>query len=47
MKIGIIADDLTGAADAVAPFAKRGYRAEVRFFQRGMKPFPARQTRFP
>jgi len=37
MKIGIIADDLTGAADAVAPFAKRGYRAEVRFFQRGMK----------
>ena len=37
MKIGIIADDLTGAADSVAPFAKRGYRAEVRFFQRGMK----------
>ena len=36
MVIGIIADDLTGAADSIAPFAHRGYRSEVRFFQRGM-----------
>lgn len=31
MEIGIIADDLTGAADAVAAFAQRGYRANVGF----------------
>ena len=37
MQIGIIADDLTGAADSVAPFAKRGYAAEVQFFQRRME----------
>ncbi|HLK55700.1 MAG TPA: four-carbon acid sugar kinase family protein [Chthonomonadaceae bacterium] len=30
MWIGIVADDLTGAADAVAPFAMRGLSAEVR-----------------
>ncbi len=36
MKIGVIADDLTGAADSVAPFAGRGLAAEVRFFRRGM-----------
>lgn len=29
MKIAIIADDLTGAADAVAPFARRGFASEV------------------
>src|SRR5579859_1824006 len=27
--IGIVADDLTGAADAVAPFARRGLQAGV------------------
>ena len=36
MNIGIVADDLTGAADSMAPFAERGYASEVRFFQRGM-----------
>ncbi len=29
MKIAIIADDLTGAADVVAPFARRGFASEV------------------
>ncbi len=29
MFIGIVADDLTGAADSVAPFAQRGYTAGV------------------
>ena len=29
MFIGIVADDLTGAADSVAPFAQRGYAAGV------------------
>lgn len=31
MLIGIVADDLTGAADSVAPFAKQGYLAGVEF----------------
>ena len=31
MEIAIIADDLTGAADAIAPFAQRGYDARVGF----------------
>ncbi len=31
MQIGIVADDLTGAADALAPFARRGFRAGVGF----------------
>ena len=31
MEIGIVADDLTGAADALAPFACRGYHAGVGF----------------
>ena len=30
MEIGIIADDLTGAADSLAPFAQRGYHFERR-----------------
>ena len=34
MEIGIIADDLTGAADATAAFAQRGYRANVGFRDR-------------
>jgi uncharacterized protein YgbK (DUF1537 family) len=29
MRIGIVADDLTGAADSVAPFAERAYRSLV------------------
>ncbi len=32
MFIGIVADDLTGAADSVAPFAQRGHRAGVGLF---------------
>lgn len=41
MEIGIIADDLTGAADAVALFAARGYRASVGFRARQSgEPFP-------
>ena len=35
MRIGIVADDLTGAADAVAPFAMRGLSSAV---SRGMFP---------
>jgi D-threonate/D-erythronate kinase len=31
MEIGIVADDLTGAADSLAPFARRGYHAGVGF----------------
>ena len=31
MEVAIIADDLTGAADAAAPFAQRGYEARVGF----------------
>ena len=31
MMIGIVADDLTGAADSVAPFAARGLRADVQW----------------
>ena len=31
MQIGIVADDLTGAADALAPFARRGWQASVGF----------------
>lgn len=34
MLIGIVADDLTGAADSVAPFASRGLHADVAFTHR-------------
>src|SRR5262249_2107889 len=37
MIIGIVADDLTGAADSVAPFARRGLQASV-CFSIGHKP---------
>ena len=41
MEIGIIADDLTGAADATAFFADRGYRANVGFkIKHHQEPFP-------
>ena len=41
MEIGIVADDLTGAADSVAPFARRGYRASVGFeLKHSMERFP-------
>ena len=41
MEIGIVADDLTGAADAVALFAGRGYRANVGFkIAHSQEPFP-------
>ena len=35
MLIGIVADDLTGAADAVAPFAARGLAADVQWAHEG------------
>jgi len=35
MWIGIVADDLTGAADAVAPFARHGMRADLAYVVRG------------
>lgn len=40
MFIGIVADDLTGAADSVAPFAQQGYAAGVGF-QGGESPGPS------
>ncbi len=38
MIIGITADDLTGAADSVAPFAARGLRADVQWVSGGKFP---------
>jgi uncharacterized protein YgbK (DUF1537 family) len=35
MQIGIVADDLTGAADAIAPFAQCGLNADIAYVVRG------------
>ena len=44
IEIGIVADDLTGAADSLAPFARRGFVAGVGFERKtGMARFPLSQ----
>lgn len=47
MHIGIVADDLTGAADALAPFARMGFHASVGFELKHTLTHTMEMERFP